>query len=93
MKAIDVDQFKEHIDMICTTGGVGADIIKAWQESMKKQVDYEPVVEAIPVKYIENYAETLLVMHRQLKNPMFKSDAGCLFNLIRDYRKKMKCID
>lgn len=57
MRLIDADVFKDSMDYICDAGGWLQPVTKAVTEYVKKQIDAQPTVDAVPWEFLERYAD------------------------------------
>ena len=52
-KLIDAGKFKDEMQYVCDAGGWLEPVTKAVTEYVKKQIDAQPTVDAIPVSFIQ----------------------------------------
>ena len=52
-KLIDANKFKDEMQYVCDAGGWLEPVTKAVTEYVKKQIDAQPTVDAIPVSFIQ----------------------------------------
>ena len=56
-RLIDADKAIEHIDYVCNAGGWLEPVTTAVNEYVKKHINAEPTVDAIPISWINDWYE------------------------------------
>ena len=94
-KLIDANKFKDEMQYVCDAGGWLEPVTKAVTEYVKKQIDAQPTVDAIPISFIQQeidryYKDESITTTGTLNNWIFRSKRLGLQYLIERWKQEQE---